>query len=85
MKKPTPAKAKRSSGKPPVTAPARPKESISSLRERLVDEQIKADRYETALQIEKAKNRRLEITIEALQQAMVTERDRYMDLADIPF
>ncbi|WP_295805910.1 hypothetical protein [uncultured Nitratireductor sp.] len=84
MKKPTPRKASKAKAKPVASAPAKPTDTISSLRGKLTDARIEADRYRDAFHSKCRETRRLQVTVEALQQALIDERAS-PPLSDIPF
>ena len=85
MKKPTPRKPSKAKAQPVAKAPAKPQETISSLRGKLTDARIEADRFREAFQSQCRQTRRLQVTVEALQQALIAERDHTRQLSDIPF
>ncbi|WP_336071490.1 hypothetical protein [Nitratireductor rhodophyticola] len=84
MKKPTPRKPSKAKAEPVAKAPAKPQDTISSLRGKLTDARIEADRYRDAFHKKCRETRRLQVTVEALQQALIDERAS-PPLSDIPF
>jgi hypothetical protein len=66
-------------------APAKGKPTISSLRGELTDAQVDLHHYRERYIQEKRRADRLEVTVIALQNALIQERHRFDQMEEIPF